>query len=182
VKVLCWEGSVYHFSVLLPTKMGEEISSVLNFISERSVEEAIEKVVDEIKLSTNLVHSWKVLHHLLKSAEKDVKFNAKDIVNVCLQHLKKQDTCIMQARFICKILIVLVEKAEKAEFEEELEIFLEDLQFNIIRQSNAHQLHDDCAIDYQTATTILSLTFPSFVKIGLPKNQAKLLQVIPETF
>ena len=158
--------------------MSEDYLAVLNFVSVKSLEEAIEKVVDEIKSSTDLIHNWTVLHQLLKSVAKDVKIMAKDIVNICLQHLKKQDTCIVQTRFICKILIVLVEKTEKEEFEKELETFLDYLQFNIIRQSNAHQLHDDCAIDYQTATTVLSLTFPTFVKVGLLKNPTKLLEVI----
>ena len=98
------------------SKMSEDYLADLKFVSVNSLEEAIEKVVDEIKSSTDLIHNWTVLHQLLKSVAKDVKIMAKDIVNICLQHLKKQDTCIVQTRFICKILIVLVEKAEKEEF------------------------------------------------------------------
>ncbi|KZS02969.1 putative Methyltransferase TARBP1 [Daphnia magna] len=158
--------------------MGEDISFVLSFVREKSLEEAIEKVLGELRASADPVRNWKVLHLLLSSAGKSVKINTKDIVNTCLSHLKKQDNSA-QARIICKILIIISEKAEKVDFENELEAFLEDLQLNIIRQSNTHQQHDECTIDYQTATTILSLTLPTFVKTGMLQNQTRLLEVFP---
>lgn len=158
--------------------MNEDTSFALNFISEKSLEEAVEKVLDELRSGTDLVRNWKALHLLLNSAGKNVKINAKDIVSACLLHFKKPDVSA-QARVICKILIILCEKAEKVEFEDELEAFLEDLQLNIIHQSNTHQQHDDCVIDYQTATTVLSLILPTLVKIGMLKNKTKLIEVIP---
>ena len=158
--------------------MGEDVLNVLNYVNGDSLEQAVVKVLDELKINCDLIQNWKVLLHLLNSVDSSIKINAKEIVGVCLLYLKKRDPGI-QIRLICEILITLLEKAEKNEVEEELDSFLEDLQSNIIRQSNAHQLHDDCTIDYQTATTVLSLTIPTFVKTGIVKNQARLLEVIP---
>ena len=158
--------------------MGEDVLNVLNYVNGDSLEQAVVKVLDELKINCDLIQNWKVLLHLLNSVDSSIKINAKEIVGVCLLYLKKRDPGI-QIRLICEILITLLEKAEKNEVEEELDSFLEDLQTNIIRQSNAHQLHDDCTIDYQTATTVLSLTIPTFVKTGIVKNQARLLEVIP---
>ena len=158
--------------------MGEDVLNVLNYVNGDSLEQAVVKVLDELKINCDLIQNWKVLLHLLNSVDSSIKINAKEVVGVCLLYLKKRDPGI-QIRLICEILITLLEKAEKTEVEEELDSFLEDLQSNIIRQSNAHQLHDDCTIDYQTATTVLSLTIPTFVKTGIVKNQARLLEVIP---
>ncbi len=159
--------------------MGEDVSVILSYVNSASLEQAVKKVLDELKLNCDLVRNWKVLHHLLNSANQNgFKIDAKEVVSVCLLYLKKQDPGV-QLRLICQILITLVEKVERSEVAEELDSFLEDVQSNIILQSNVHQQHDDCTIDYQTATAVLSLTLPMFVKAGIVKNQAKILEVIP---
>lgn len=158
--------------------MEDDVPILLSYVSEESLESAINKVLNELKTNPGLVHPWKALHFLLNSAEKGVKFNVKEIVNICLSSLNKRDPS-SQTRLVCKILIGLIEKGDKSEIEDELESFLEEIQSNIIFQSNAHQLHDNCSLDYQTATTVLSLTLPTFIKFGLLKKPARLLEVIP---
>lgn len=158
--------------------MADDISALLGFVNEESQERAIASIVNKLKLSFDNITHWKVLHHLLSNLKEDSKVNVKEIVAVCLLSLKQGDPR-KYVRLACEVLITLVARVKQSDTEKELEIFMEDVQSNIIIQSNALQSHDNCTIDYQTATTVLSLTLPTFVKSGLLNKYEKLFEVIP---
>ena len=169
---------VNRYKVPRSVRMGDDVSSVLSYINAESREKAITTVLGDLKLNSDLTTNWKILYHLLSSVGQIQQVSSSDIVEVCLTCLNRRDPTV-STRLVCQILITLIEKVELDEIEPKLSGFLEDVQSNIIWQCNLHQMHDNCGMDYQTATTVFSLVLPTFVKHNLIKNPSRLFEVLP---
>ena len=159
-------------------KMEDAFSSVIEYITNESLEAGVTKVMVQLKADCEQQDKWKSLYRLIESNDK-LSIDAKQILELCICYLTKPDSVHCHARIVNKILVHLIENVVISEDSALcIQSFLHDVETSIICQSNTNQLHENCKLDYETATTTMSLLLPSIIKANLLQDSHKTVKVI----
>ena len=163
-------------------KMENTLPKVHEFVTKESLGAAVVKILMQLRIDSEQDESWKCLHSLLAIDSLDVEkvIDVKEVLELCISYLIKPDSTCPHTRIVTNIIILLIEKCS-ATFKDDavFKSFLQDVEASIICQSNANQLHDNCKLNYETATTTMSLLLPTIMKANLSQDSShKTIQVI----